>query len=88
MSTSSGLIGFTKKEVVMALKKAGALWVKSGKKGKFFSLVIGEGEEESRYLGFQSNNKTSDKSPDWIIYIAEDEDGYSRKEQPTGDSPF
>jgi hypothetical protein len=44
--------------------KLGALWVKSGPKGEYFTGQIGE----QKIVVFQNGFKTEEKHPDWIIF--------------------
>jgi hypothetical protein len=51
------------------LTKIGALWVGSGKNGKFMSGRIELGEDnEMRILVFKNGYKEKDNQPDYVIY--------------------
>lgn len=57
--------------------KIGGLWLKEGKKGKFFSGKFGN----ANVLIFKNTNKKEAKHPDYEIFIAEPR---PRNEAPQG----
>jgi hypothetical protein len=55
------------------LQNIGALWVKNGKKGKFYSGTIEYKGEKIRVMAFPNTKKTELKHPDLNIVLATDE---------------
>lgn len=54
----------------MAYKKAGALWLKEGKNGKFFSGVFepeGKGGIKYQISVFKNDHKEKPNQPDYVI---------------------
>ena len=71
-----------------SLVKIGALWIGSGKNGKFMSGTIDiDGENTIRVLVFKNGYKEQDKHPDYVIYQP---DGENEPNQQSNDDdiPF
>lgn len=49
--------------------KIGALWLKDGKKGKYFSGVIEVSGQKIGVVVFKNNHKTEDRYPDYDILV-------------------
>lgn len=54
------------------MTKLGALWIKTGKKGKFMSGVIKIDDVETKIVVFKNDRKESDKHPDYNIMLSEE----------------
>lgn len=68
------------------MEKLGALWVKTGKNGKFMSGVVEIDGVKTNIVVFKNDHKENEKHPDYKIYLSE-----GRKEQVDNgdeDSPF
>lgn len=52
----------------MEKEKLGALWVKSGPKGDFFTGEVEIDGVKTKLVIFQNGFKDSEKKPDWIIF--------------------
>lgn len=58
----------------MALKKAGALWLKDGKNGKFMSGQVELDGRKINILVFKNTHKEQPNHPDYTINIPVDDD--------------
>jgi len=58
----------------MEKEKLGALWVKSGPKGDFFTGDVEINGVRTKIVAFQNGFKQQDKHPDWIIYKSQPKD--------------
>ena len=47
--------------------KVGGIWVKTGPKGEWFSISIGD----SRYTANVNNFKKKDTDPDFVVYLSD-----------------
>jgi hypothetical protein len=73
----------------MALKNAGGLWIREGKKGKFLSGSFQpEGREGPKFsfMAFKNEDKEEgSKQPDYKIVMAEDDEERPRDEKTSRD---
>ena len=52
----------------MAEQSIGALWVKEGKKGKYFTGVVELGDRKVKVVVFKNGYKDKENQPDWRIF--------------------
>ena len=65
-------------------RELGALWIKNGRSGDFFSGHISHTTIDGKRLevvGFRNKNKTSERAPDYILYKSKplDQNAMSQK---------
>ena len=71
------------------LKSCGGLWLKDGKKGKYFSGEIEIDEVKTHILIFKNDKGDNPKRPDYRIYIPGEESiSPQKKESFDDDVPF
>jgi len=64
----------------MDLKKIGAMWFRKSKNGnEYFSIQL---DSKQKYIAFKNKNKKEDKHPDWIIYLAGQNEKQIEQKQP------
>lgn len=68
------------------MEKLGALWVKTGKNGKFMSGVVEIDGVKTNIIVFKNDHKENEKHPDYKIYLGEDKRGKMEDDDET--SPF
>mgnify|MGYP001188601386 CR=1 FL=1 len=59
-------------------ERVGAMWIRKSQKGtKYISIQIGD----KRYVAFMNSNKSTTKSPDWIVYEQDQQNQPVRKQE-------
>ena len=53
------------------LERMGAVWVKTGQRGKYLSLSIGPKGKSVNYVGYPNKYKNGDNDPGYIIYASQ-----------------
>ena len=70
------------------MRKLGALWENTSKKGsKYMSGEIEIGREKVKVLVFRNNRKDKERSPDYIIYEREPRVTYDSTSDADDDMP-
>lgn len=64
------------------LKKIGALWIREGKAGKFFTGEIEINGMKIPLLIFNNRYKEQEKQPDYQIFLGDDKKPKAKKEFP------
>lgn len=79
----------------MAMNKIGALWLKeskkedeNGKKMKFMSGVLESNGKKTEIVVFKNKNKTTDKHPDYEMYLSEKRGQKAEQPKSNMDIPF
>jgi hypothetical protein len=66
-------------------REVGALWKKAGPKGSYCTGYIVSDElgnkTKQRVIMFSNKNKTNEKSPDFVIYLSNEQDGQAGNTQ-------
>lgn len=78
-------------------RRVSGLWLKDGKRGKFFSGKVGDQPipAGAKLFVFRNDKKQGDSDPDYILNVATDDDAGDRPAKParrddpaSGDIPF